>query len=412
MKFRCLRVQLPANKTGKLQMVVKPKIRGFICTTAHPKGCEAAVNEQIEYVKSQGQIANGPKKVLVIGSSTGFGLSTRITATFACGADTMGVFFEKEADKKRTASAGWYQNLAFEKAARAAGFYAKSFNGDAFTNEMKEQVIEAIKSDMGKIDLIVYSLAAPRRVHPVTGELHKSTLKPIGKTVIQKTIDTATGVVSETSIGPATDEEIRHTTAVMGGEDWKMWIDALKEADVLADGVRTVAYSYIGPEITQDIYRTGTIGQAKVDLENTAEIISNALKELNGDAFVSVNKALVTQASSAIPVMPLYINLLYKVMKKVGVHEECKEQIYRLFDKFLYTEDGNVPVDEKGRIRIDDLELRDDVQKEVSEMFKNINTENHDEIGDLKAYNEAFLRLFGFGFDGVDYEEDVEIDLK
>jgi len=393
-------------------MVIKPKIRGFICTTAHPEGCAAAVKEQIEYVKAQGPIANGPKKVLVIGSSTGFGLSTRITSTFGCGADTMGVFFEKAADKKRTASAGWYQSVAFEKEAKAAGFYAKSFNGDAFTNEMKEQVIEAIKADMGKIDLVIYSLAAPRRQHPVTGELHKSVLKPIGQTVIQKTIDTATGVVSEASIEPATDEDIRHTTAVMGGEDWQMWIDAMKEADVLADGVRTVAYSYIGPEVTQEIYRTGTIGQAKVDLENTAEKVEKGLADLNGSAFVSVNKALVTQASSAIPVMPLYINLLYKVMKKVGVHEECKEQIYRLFDKFLYTKDGVVPTDEKGRIRIDDWELRADVQKEVGQMFNDITTENHDEVGDLKTYNECFLRLFGFGYDGVDYDADVEIDLQ
>jgi len=396
-------------KTGKTQMVVKPKIRGFICTTAHPDGCAAAVKEQIEYVKAQGPIAGGPKKVLVIGSSTGFGLSTRITSTFGCGADTMGVFFEKAADGKRTASSGWYQSVAFENAAKEAGFYAKSFNGDAFTNEMKEQVIEAIKADMGKVDLVIYSLAAPRRQHPVTGELHKSVLKPIGQTVIQKTIDTATGVVSEASIEAATEEDIRHTTAVMGGEDWKMWIEALKGADVLAEGARTVAYSYIGPEVTQEIYRTGTIGQAKVDLENTAEVIEKELADLNGSAFVSVNKALVTQASSAIPVMPLYINLLYKVMKKVGVHEECKEQIYRLFDKFLYTEDGVVPTDEKGRIRIDDWELREDVQKEVTEMFNTITTENHDEVGDLTTYNECFLRLFGFGYDGVDYDADVDV---
>jgi len=275
---------------------------------------------------------------------------------------------------------------------------------------MKEQVIEAIKADMGKVDLVIYSLAAPRRQHPVTGELHKSVLRPIGQTVIQKTIDTATGVVSEASIEPATEEDIRHTTAVMGGEDWKMWIDAMKEADVLADGATTVAYSYIGPKVTQDIYRTGTIGQAKVDLENTAEVIEKELADLNGQAYVSVNKALVTQASSAIPVMPLYINLLYKVMKKVGVHEECKEQIYRLFDKFLYTKDGVVPTDEKGRIRIDDWELRDDVQEEVEGMFNSITSENYNEVGDLETYNKCFLRLFGFGYEGVDYDADVEVD--
>ena len=393
-------------------MIVKPKIRGFICTTAHPKGCEAAVNEQIEYVKAQGPIANGPKKVLVIGSSTGFGLSTRITSTFGCGADTLGVFFEKAADKKRTASAGWYQSVAFEEAAKEAGFYAKSFNGDAFTIEMKEQVIETIKADMGKIDLVIYSLAAPRRQHPITGELHKSTLKPIGQTVTQKTIDTSTGVVSDITLEEATEDDIRHTTAVMGGEDWKMWMDAMKEADVLAAGVRTVAYSYIGPEVTHEIYRTGTIGQAKVDLENTATVIEDSLKGLSGDAFVSVNKALVTQASSAIPVMPLYINILNKVMKKIGGYEECKEQIYRLFNEFLYTNDKVVPVDDKGRIRIDDLELRDEIQKEVNDLFSQINTENNNSIGDLDSYNESFLRLFGFGFDGIDYDADVEVDLQ
>ncbi len=391
-------------------MVVKPKIRGFICTTSHPEGCAKAVEEQIDFVKAQGPIANGPKKVLVIGSSTGFGLSTRITATFGCGADTLGVFFEKAADKKRTASAGWYQSVAFEKAAKEAGCYAKSFNGDAFTNEMKEQVIETIKSDMGKVDLVIYSLAAPRRQHPVSGEVFKSTLRPIGQTVVQKTIDTATGVISETSVEAASEKEIADTIAVMGGEDWKMWMDALKDADVLTDGATTVAYSYIGPKVTQEIYRTGTIGQAKVDLENTAAVIEKDLAALNGKAYISVNKALVTQASSAIPVMPLYINILYKVMKKYDLHEECKEQIFRLFKDRLCTEDGIVPVDDAGRIRIDDWELREDVQEEVGGMFNEITTENHDEIGDLKAYNEAFLRLFGFGYEGVDYDADVEVD--
>jgi enoyl-[acyl-carrier protein] reductase/trans-2-enoyl-CoA reductase (NAD+) len=394
-------------------MIVKPKVRGFICTTSHPKGCEAAVQEQIDYVKSQGPIANGPKKVLVIGSSTGFGLSTRITSTFGCGADTIGVFFEKEPDDRRTASAGWYQSVAFEKLAKEAGFYAKSFNGDAFSTEMKEKVINAIKEDMGEVDLVVYSLASPRRQHPITGKLHKSTLKPIGQTVVQKTIDTANGVISTVEIGPANEQEIEDTITVMGGEDWKMWMEALKEAGVLADGAVSVAYSYIGPVVTQDIYRTGTIGQAKVDLENTADVITDeVLKDINGKAYVSVNKALVTQASSAIPVMPLYINILYKVMKAKGIHEECKEQIYRLFKDILYTENGEHLVDEQGRIRIDDLELRDDVQAEVSELFDKITTENQAEIGDLNAYNDAFLKLFGFGFPGVDYDEDVDIQLR
>lgn len=391
-------------------MVVTPKIRGFICTTAHPDGCAAAVKEQIDYVKSQGKIENGPKKVLIIGASSGFGLSTRVVSTFGCGADTLGVFFERPSDGRKTATAGWYQSVAFEKEAKAAGYYAKSFNGDAFSNEMKDKVIEEIKAGMGKVDLVIYSLAAPRRQHPVTGEILNSTLKTIGEPAVQKTINTKTGVITDVTIEPANDQEISDTIAVMGGEDWEMWISALKSADVLAEGVTTVAYSYIGPKITQKIYRTGTIGQAKVDLENRASTISKELESINGKAYISVNKALVTQASSAIPVMPLYINLLYKEMKKYGTHEECKEQMYRLFKEKMYNDSGVIPLDDKGRIRVDDWELADEIQSEVEKNFNNVTTENIEELGSLEAYNDAFLQLFGYGFDGVDYDADVEIE--
>jgi enoyl-[acyl-carrier protein] reductase/trans-2-enoyl-CoA reductase (NAD+) len=391
-------------------MVVKPKIRGFICTTAHPEGCAASVKEQINYVKAQGTIDGGPKKVLIIGASSGFGLSTRVVSTFGCGADTLGVFFERPSDGRKTATAGWYQSLAFEKEAKAAGNYAKSFNGDAFSNEMKAKVIDEIKANMEKVDLVIYSLAAPRRQHPDTGEIINSTLKTIGDPIVEKTINTKTGVISNVTIETANDQEVLDTISVMGGEDWEMWIKALKDADVLADGVMTVAYSYIGPKVTQKIYRTGTIGQAKVDLENRAEVIGKMVESVNGKAFISVNKALVTQASSAIPVMPLYINLLNKVMLEKGSYEECKEQMYRLFNEKMYPKNGEIPVDEKNRIRVDDWELEDDIQSEVEKNFEAVTTENIEELGSLKAYNDAFLQLFGFGFDGIDYEADVVIE--
>jgi len=389
-------------------MVIKPRIRGFICTTAHPEGCATAVQKQIDYVKSQGTLANGPKKVLIIGASTGFGLSTRITTAFACGSDTLGVFYERPADKKRTASPGWYQSVAFERAAHKEGLYAKSINGDAFSNEIKEQTIATIKEDLGQVDMVIYSLAAPRRLHPVSGKLFKSVLKPVGKSVLQKGIDVNTGIVSEVVIEPAEGDDIEQTIAVMGGEDWNMWITALKEADALAPNVLTVAYSYIGPEMTRDIYRNGTIGLAKVDLEKTANVIQKQLTELNGKAYVSVNKALVTQASAAIPVMPLYINLLYKIMAKYGIHEGCKEQIYRLFKDYILAEDSNIPVDEENRIRIDNWEFDPRVQKEVTDLFQRITTENQEQLCDLSTYKNEFLHLFGFGFDEIDYDADVE----
>ena len=386
-------------------MIIEPRMRGFICLTAHPKGCEQNVKNQIEYVKSKGKI-NGPKRVLVIGASTGFGLASRITSAFGSDAATIGVFFEKAPSEGKTASPGWYNSAAFEVEAHKAGLYAKSINGDAFSNEVKQQTIDMIKADLGQVDLIIYSLASPVRQHPVTGVLHRSTLKPIGNTFTNKTVDFHTGVVSDVTIEPATQEDIDNTVVVMGGEDWSMWIDALKEADVLADGLTTIAYSYIGPEVTEAVYRKGTIGRAKDHLEATAFAITDSLADIDGKAFVSVNKALVTQASSAIPVIPLYISLLYKIMKEEGIHEGCIEQIQRLYSERLYT--GNaVPTDNKGRIRIDDWEMRTDVQEKIAKLWGESTTETLVELGDLAGYKQDFLNLFGFGFEGVDYQADT-----
>lgn len=380
-------------------------MRGFICLTAHPKGCEQNVKNQIEYVKSKGKI-NGPKRVLVIGASTGFGLASRITSAFGSDAATIGVFFEKEPSEGKTASPGWYNSAAFEMEAQKAGLYAKSINGDAFSNEVKQQTIDMIKADLGQIDLIIYSLASPVRQHPVTGVLHRSTLKPIGSTFTNKTVDFHTGNVTSVSIEPANEEDIANTVVVMGGEDWSMWMDALKGAGVLAEGATTIAYSYIGPEVTEAVYRKGTIGRAKDHLEATAFEITEKLKDINGKGYVSVNKALVTQASSAIPVIPLYISLLYKIMKAEGIHEGCIEQIQRLYADRLYT--GNaVPTDDKGRIRIDDWEMRADVQEKIAKLWGESTTETLVELGDLAGYKQDFLNLFGFGFDGVDYQADT-----
>lgn len=386
-------------------MIIEPRMRGFICLTAHPKGAEQNVINQINYVKSKGKI-DGPKKVLVIGASTGFGLASRITSAFGSDAATIGVYFEKPPKEGKTASPGWYNTAAFETEAKKAGLYAKSINGDAFSNEVKDQTIDLIKADLGQIDLVIYSLASPVRTNPKTGITHRSTLKPIGGTFSDKTVDFHTGIVSEVSIEPANEEEIENTVAVMGGEDWEMWIDALKAADVLAEGFTTVAYSYIGPAVTEAVYRKGTIGRAKDHLEATAFTITDKLKTLNGKAYVSVNKALVTQASSAIPVIPLYISLLYKIMKEEGIHEGCIEQIQRLFQQRLYT-GSEVPVDEKGRIRIDDWEMRDDVQERVVKLWKEATTESLPAIGDLEGYKTDFLNLFGFAVDGVDYNADT-----
>jgi enoyl-[acyl-carrier protein] reductase/trans-2-enoyl-CoA reductase (NAD+) len=386
-------------------MIIEPRMRGFICLTSHPKGCEKNVLNQIDYVKSKGKIA-GAKKVLVIGASTGFGLASRITSAFGSDAATIGVFFEKAPAEGKTASPGYYNSLAFEAAAKNAGLYAKSINGDAFSNEVKAQTIDLIKADLGQIDLVIYSLASPVRQHPVTGVMHRSVLKPIGDTFTDKTVDFHTGIVSDVTITPCNDEDIANTVEVMGGEDWQMWMDALLDAGVLADGAMTVAYSYIGPKVTEPVYRKGTIGMAKDHLEATAFKITDDLAKIGGKAFVSVNKALVTQASSAIPVIPLYISLLYKIMKAKGTHEGCIEQIQRLFSARLYT-NGSIPVDEKGRIRIDDWEMDEAVQKEVAELWKGATTENLPAIGDLAGYKSDFSSLFGFGFDGVDYAADA-----
>lgn len=376
-------------------------MRGFICLTAHPDGCAQNVKNQIEYVKSKGKI-NGAKRVLVIGASTGFGLASRITSAFGCDAATIGVFFEKEPSAGKTATPGWYNSAAFEEEATKAGLYAKSINGDAFSNEVKQQTIDLIKKDLGQIDLVIYSLASPVRMHPTTGVLHRSTLKPIGNTFTNKTVDFHTGVVSDVTIEPATQEDIDNTVVVMGGEDWSMWMNAMNEAEVLADGAMTVAYSYIGPEVTEAVYRKGTIGRAKDHLEATAFDITNDLKAINGKAFVSVNKALVTQASSAIPVVPLYMSLLFKIMKKDGSHEGCIEQMQRLYSDRLYN-GSEIPTDEKGRIRIDDWEMRQVYQDEIAELWKSISTETLTENGDLAGYKSDFLNLFGFGFDSIDY---------
>ncbi|MGB0991939.1 MAG: enoyl-ACP reductase FabV [Akkermansiaceae bacterium] len=388
-------------------MIVKPKIRGFICITSHPDGCAAHVQEQIDYVKSQPKIENGPKNVLVIGSSAGYGLASRIVPAFGSGANTLGLFFEKPGTEKRTGSAGWYNTAAFEKAATAEGLFAKSLNGDAFSHEMKQQAIDLIKNEMGKIDLVVYSLASPRRTDPDTGETYTSVLKTTGGDYTNKTLNTDKGEVNEVTIGGATDEEITNTIKVMGGEDWEYWMNALDDAGVLAEGVKTVAYSYIGPEITWPIYTDGTIGQAKKDVEKSCAKINDTLSnKYNGEAYVSVNKALVTQASSAIPVVPLYISILYKEMKERGIHEGCIEQMQRLFADRLYSDDAQL--DGAGRIRVDDWEMRDDVQAAVLESWNKISNENFTDLADFQGYQDDFLKLFGFGIDGVNYEAETD----
>jgi enoyl-[acyl-carrier protein] reductase/trans-2-enoyl-CoA reductase (NAD+) len=389
-------------------MIIKPKVRGFVCVTAHPTGCAAHIQQQIDYVKSKGPIAHGPKKVLVIGASTGFGLSSRITAAFGSGASTLGIFFERPSEEGRPATPGWYNTIAFTQAARAAGLYAHNLNGDAFSDEMKRQAIEVIRRDLGQVDLVVYSLASPRRVHPKTGVVHKSTLQPIGAPYTNKTVDTDKGVVSEVTIQPADEAGIADTIAVMGGEDWEMWMQALLDAKLLAPGATAISYSYIGPVHTWPIYKDGTIGRAKIDLERAAKAIDAQLKAaVGGRAFISVNKALVTQASSAIPVVPLYISILYKVMKAKGTHEGCIEQMQRLFATQLYS--GQAPqFDSEGRVRIDDWEMAPDVQAAISEIWPKATTENLEQLTDIVGYRSEFLKMFGFGLAGVNYEAEVE----
>ena len=387
-------------------MVIKPKIRGFICTNAHPAGCAESVNRQIEYVKQQEFTADGPKNVLVIGASTGYGLASRIVSTFGHGAKTLGIFFEKEGTERKTGTAGWYNTAAFQKAADEAGIYSKNINGDAFSNEIKAKTIEAIKADMGKVDLVVYSLASPRRTDPNTGEVYSSTLKPIGESITTKNLNTSKRVIDEVSVEAANEDEIANTVKVMGGEDWEMWIDALKEADVLADGFKTTAYTYIGKKLTWPIYGHATIGKAKEDLDRAVLAIRELTSDLKGEAYVSSLNAVVTQASSAIPIMPLYISALFKVMKEDGTYEGVIQQIAALFKENLF---GETPrFDDGGHLFQNYKELEDDVQARIQHIWDTVDTDTIDELTDYVGYHNEFLKLFGFGVDGVDYEQDVD----
>ena len=384
-------------------MIVEPKVKGFICTTAHPAGCKESVRRQIAYCKEKGMV-EGPKKVLVIGSSTGYGLASRIAVTYGYGADTIGVAFERESNGRRTATAGWYNTKAFEEFAKEDGYYAKSFNGDGFSEEMKNQVIETIRKDFGKVDMVVYSMAAPRRTMP-DGTTVSSVLKTVGKELTNKTIDLRNNEIKDVTVPVANEEEIENTVKVMGGEDWEAWIQALVDADVLSDNAVTLAYSYIGPELTHAIYKEGSIGQAKKHLFDTSKKLTKEFEAKGLKAYISVNKALVTQSSAAIPIVPLYISLLYKIMKKEGLHEGCIEQMNRLFiDKLPAKE-----TDAEGYIRLDDWEMEDKVQNEITTLRDLVTTENIGELGDIEGYWEDFYHMFGFHYDNVDYSADVEI---
>jgi enoyl-[acyl-carrier protein] reductase/trans-2-enoyl-CoA reductase (NAD+) len=392
-------------------MIVRPKVRGFFCVTAHPAGCAAHIQEQIDQIRNRGPIQNGPKRALVIGASTGYGLASRITAAFGSGAGTFGVYYDRPPAEDRPATPGWYNTIAFERAANAGGLYARSLNGDAFSDAIKKQTVDLIGSELGPIDLVVYSVASPRRVHPRTGAIHKSVIKPVGQPYTNKTVDTDLGIVSDITIEPATAEEIADTVAVMGGEDWELWMQALDRAGLLAPGATAVAYSYIGPEVTWPIYRNGTIGLAKEDLERAARRIDAMLKAHGpGRALVSINKALVTQASSAIPVVPLYIAVLYKIMKAQGTHEGCIDQIQRLFSTQLYNGPA-LAQDDGGRVRLDDREMQPEVQRQIRDIWPRVATENLDELTDIQGYRAEFLKLFGFGLAGVDYDADVDLNM-
>ena len=386
-------------------MIIQPRVRGFLCTTTHPEGCRENVRRQIAHVQSGGAIADGPKRVLVLGASTGYGLASRITAAFGAGAATIGVFFEKPGTDRKPGTAGWYNAAGFHGFADEAGLYAKSINGDAFSDDVKDKVIELIKEDLGQVDLVVYSLAAPRRTHPKTGVVHTSTLKPIGSDTTQKGVNTDKGAIQEYHLEAATQGEIDNTVAVMGGEDWQMWIEALDDAGVLAEGAKTTAYTYIGEKITWDIYWHGTIGAAKKDLDKRVVDIRQRLAARGGDARVSVLKAVVTQASAAIPAMPIYLAILFKVMKARGEHEGCIEQVNRLFRDSLYGDLAGP--DEEGRLRADNLELNPDVQAEVEAIWAKIDSDNLTTLSDFDGYRREFLQLFGFEVEGVDYEADV-----
>ncbi|KJF94504.1 trans-2-enoyl-CoA reductase [Photobacterium angustum] len=398
-------------------MIIKPKTRGFICTTTHPVGCEENVKEQIAYTKAQGPIANSPKRVLVVGSSSGYGLSSRIAAAFGGGAATIGVFFEKPGTEKKPGTAGWYNSAAFDKFAKEEGLYSKSLNGDAFSNEAKQKTIDLIKEDLGQVDMVIYSLASPVRKLPETGEVIRSCLKPMGETYTATAVDTNKDVLIEASIEPATEQEVADTVTVMGGQDWELWIDALSDAGVLADGCKTVAYSYIGTEITWPIYWHGALGQAKMDLDRAAKELNEKLAKTGGSANVAVLKSVVTQASAAIPVMPLYIAMVFKKMREEGVHEGCMQQILRMFNERLFKADGTAAeVDGENRLRLDDWELREDIQKHCRDLWPNVTNENLFDVADYQQYKDEFLKLFGFGIDAVDYDADVnpvvEFDVK
>ncbi|WP_257263271.1 enoyl-ACP reductase FabV [Endozoicomonas sp. ONNA2] len=389
-------------------MIIKPRIRGFICTTTHPSGCAANVKAQMAYTRSLGPIAYGPKKVLVIGSSSGYGLATRITAAFGSDAATIGVFFEKPATGNKPGTAGWYNSAAFDQLAHKAGLYAKSLNGDAFSHGAKEKTIELIRQDLGQVDMVVYSLASPVRKLPDTGEVIRSVLKPMGEPYRATAVDTNKDTLFEATVEPATDEEVAATVAVMGGQDWELWMNALSTAGVLAEGCKTVAYSYIGTELTWPIYWDGALGEAKKDLDRAAHAIDESMKSIHGSANIAVLKSVVTQASSAIPVMPLYISMVFKKMREEGVHEGCIEQINRMFRDRLYRSDGAAAeVDDNNRLRLDDLELRDDIQQHCQDIWPQLTNENLAELTDYALYKEEFLKLFGFGVEGVDYDADV-----
>lgn len=394
-------------------MIIKPKYRGFICTTTHPTGCHNNVKDQIAVTRQQGVHDDGPKKVLVIGASSGYGLAARITAAFGYQAATVGVFFEKPGTETKPGTAGWYNSWAFEEEAKKAGLYAKSINGDAFSHEVREQAIAMIKQDLGKVDLVVYSLASPVRRLPDTGEVKRSVLKPIGQVYQSTAIDTNKDQIIHAEVEPANAEEIADTITVMGGEDWELWMQALSQADALAEGVKTVAFSYIGTEMTWPIYWHGALGKAKEDLDRAAsELNARLANNYGGSANVAVLKSVVTQASAAIPVMPLYIALVYKVMKDKGLHEGTIEQLNRLFREQLYRDDGQAfDVDEAGRLRMDDKELRDDVQAECKALWQQVNNDNLFQLTDYAGYKHEFLKLFGFERSDVDYEADVATDV-
>ena len=387
-------------------MIIRPKTRGFVCVTAHPDGCAQHVQEQIDFVQQHKSIERGPKRSLIIGASTGYGLASRIVSAFGCGASTFGVFYERPTSNGRPASAGWYNMAAFTEKAKAAGLYAGNINGDAFTEEIRSQTIQRIKEEMGPVDEVIYSLAAPRRTDPQTGETYKSVLKPVGQDFTAKTVDTDKDVVHDVHIEAATEDEIESTRKVMGGEDWVLWIEALSEAGLLADGCQTVAYSYIGPKVTWPVYRDGTIGKAKEHLYQTAHELNQRMQSKGGRAMVSVNKAVVTQASSAIPVVPLYLSALIRILSENNLDEDCIHQIHRLYSEHLYA-DSPLRLDEENRVRMDDIELREDIQLRIEKLWPELNTENLREWTSYDTYKAAFLKLFGFGLSGVDYDADV-----